>query len=332
MTTRYVALPFIPRAWQIPLIDDPAKRIVAVVHRRAGKSTGLMWRGIKRALTIQRAHPPPRVVHTLPVQVQWARTGMWDALALQLWRTCESRRLRHWSSVLHRPDNAWFQCFLSIILRMFYTNAAEARAEHRDLTVRKLAAVAYYRTSSANVGPDKDSERRQRDAVAAYAKTAKLALAAEFYDTAVSGADPVDRRAGFVALLAYCAAHDVAVVLVETASRFARDLAVQLTGHAVLRARDIELIPVDAPSHFTDPTPTAEMVRQILGAVSQFEKASLVAKLRHARERVKATTGRCEGRRPVPAAVVAEAWRLDGRTPDRPEAVTARDRCRAGEA
>ncbi|HEY0421852.1 MAG TPA: recombinase family protein, partial [Rhodopila sp.] len=89
--------------------------------------------------------------------------------------------------------------------------------------------------------------------------------------------------------------HDVAVVLVETASRFARDLAVQLTGHAVLRARGIELVPVDAPTHFTDPTPTAEMVRQILGAVSQFEKASLVAKLRHARERVKATTGRCEG-------------------------------------
>jgi hypothetical protein len=57
------------------------------------------------------------------------------------------------------------------------------------------------------------------------------------------------------------------------------------------------------------------MVRQILGAVSQFEKASLVAKLRQARERVKATTGRCEGRRPVPAAVVAEARRLARKNP-----------------
>jgi hypothetical protein len=67
-------------------------------------------------------------------------------------------------------------------------------------------------------------------------------------------------------------------VLAENASRFARDLIVQLTGHALLRGRDIELIPIDAPSHFTDPTPTAEMVRQILGAVSQFEKASLVGR------------------------------------------------------
>jgi hypothetical protein len=42
-------------------------------------------------------------------------------------------------------------------------------------------------------------------------------------------------------------------VLAENASRFARDLIVQLTGHALLPEHDIELIPVDAPSHFTDP-------------------------------------------------------------------------------
>ena len=152
----------------------------------------------------------------------------------------------------------------------------------------KSTAVAYYRTSSAaNVGSDKDSERRQREAVATYAKIAKLDVDAEFYDAAVSGADPVDARKGFVALLSHCAMNDVRVVLVENASRFARDLTVQLTGHALLQSRGIELVPVDAPTHFTDPTPTAEMVRQILGAVSQFEKASIVAKLRHARDSIR---------------------------------------------
>ena len=68
------------------------------------------------------------------------------------------------------------------------------------------------------------------------------------YDAAVSGADPIDTRPGFKALLAYCETHSVGVVLVENASRFARDLAVQLTGHALLRARGIELVPVDAPT------------------------------------------------------------------------------------
>ncbi len=57
------------------------------------------------------------------------------------------------------------------------------------------------------------------------------------------------------------------------------------------------------------------MVRQILGAVSQFEKASLVAKLRQARERIRAETGRCKGRRPVPAAVMAEARWLARKNP-----------------
>jgi DNA invertase Pin-like site-specific DNA recombinase len=55
-------------------------------------------------------------------------------------------------------------------------------------------------------------------------------------------------------------------------------------------------------------------VRQILGAVSQFEKAQLVRKLRAARERKRAETGRCEGRNPVPSRL-AEAKRLARRSP-----------------
>jgi phage terminase large subunit len=65
-----------PRPWQRPLIDDRAKRIVAVVHRRAGKSTALLWRGLKVAITSTK--PLPRVVHILPYGVMWTRTGLWD--------------------------------------------------------------------------------------------------------------------------------------------------------------------------------------------------------------------------------------------------------------
>jgi hypothetical protein len=49
--------------------------------------------------------------------------------------------------------------------------------------------------------------------------------------------------------------------------------------------------------------------------VSQFEKAMLVAKLRHAREAKRAATGRCEGRKPVAEEVIAEARRLARRSP-----------------
>lgn len=181
---------------------------------------------------------------------------------------------------------------------------------------KKLQAVAYFRTSSAaNVGADKDSEARQRDAVLSYARAHSFEVEAEFYDAAVSGADPIDARVGFVGLLDHCQAQGIDMVLVENASRFARDLVVQITGHDLLKAQGITLVPVDAPDHFTDDTPTAEMVRQILGAVSQFEKASLVAKLRAARDRKRAATGRCEGRKPVPDVVVKEARRLQRRSP-----------------
>lgn len=102
-----VELPFRPRAWQAPLIDDPAARIVAVVHRRAGKSTGLIWRGIKRALVERK--PLPRVVHILPYGVMWSRTGMWD----QVTRAARSiPGATVWKSELSVkfPNGSTFQC------------------------------------------------------------------------------------------------------------------------------------------------------------------------------------------------------------------------------
>ena len=46
-----------------------------------------------------------------------------------------------------------------------------------------------------------------------------------------------------------------------------------------------------------DSGPTSTLLRHILGAVSQFEKAGLVAKLKAARDRKRLETGRCEGRK-----------------------------------
>jgi hypothetical protein len=62
------------------------------------------------------------------------------------------------------------------------------------------------------------------------------------------------------------------------------------------------LVAADSPDSFLDETPTAVLVRQVLGAVSQFEKQALVAKLRKARERKKAATGKCGGRHSVAEA------------------------------
>ncbi len=180
-------------------------------------------------------------------------------------------------------------------------------------------AVAYYRTSSAtNVGADKDSLKRQKEAVAEYAKSNKIEIVREFYDAAVSGADPIDVREGFSDLLAYVSGNGAKTILVENASRFARDLTVQLTGHSMLKELGYELIPVDAPSHFLDDTPTAVMIRSILGAVSEFEKATIVSKLKAARVRKRKETGKCEGRKSwseMNPDLVREAKRLRRKNP-----------------
>jgi DNA invertase Pin-like site-specific DNA recombinase len=164
---------------------------------------------------------------------------------------------------------------------------------------QRRPAIGYMRTSSAaNVGEGKDSEVRQRKAIQSYANRAGYKIVDWQSDPAVSGADPIDVRPGFAAVLEKIAGNGVSTIIVETANRFARDLMVQEAGYERLRSAGITLIAADKPDSFVDDSPTAVLVRQILGAVAQFDKAMTVAKLRGARERKRRATGRkVEGRK-----------------------------------
>jgi DNA invertase Pin-like site-specific DNA recombinase len=174
----------------------------------------------------------------------------------------------------------------------------------------KAKAIAYLRTSSAaNVGRngDKDSDARQRAAIREFSEHNGMEIVAEYYDAAVSGADHIEDRKGFAEMLAHIAGNGVRTIIVEAASRFARDLIVQETGFARLQSLGVTLVAADSPNAFLDDTPTAQLIRQILGAVSQFEKAMLVAKLKGARERLKIKRGKVEGRKSY-AERDAEEW------------------------
>ena len=163
---------------------------------------------------------------------------------------------------------------------------------------RKIEAIGYMRTSSAtNVGRDKDSEARQRAAIESYAKAAGYTIVDWFYDPAVKGTNAVTERPGFKDMLDRIASNSVRTIIVESPDRFARDLAVQLAGHDFLKNLGVSLIPATAPDFFLEDTPTAVLVRQVLGAIAQFEKASLVAKLKAARDRKIAQGIKCGGRK-----------------------------------
>ena len=164
--------------------------------------------------------------------------------------------------------------------------------KHVIMAKELIKAVAYLRTSSrTNTGPDKDSDKRQRAAIDAYAKANGVEIVGEYYDAAVSGADPVGGRPGFAAMLEALLANGARTIVVESPDRFARDLMVQLAGHDMLKAKGIVLIAASAPTHFTEDTPTAILVRQVLGAIAEFDKTTLVAKLAAARRRKREVTG-----------------------------------------
>jgi DNA invertase Pin-like site-specific DNA recombinase len=69
---------------------------------------------------------------------------------------------------------------------------------------------------------DKDSDKRQRAAIEAFAKRAGFAIVDEYYDKAVSGADRIDQRRGFAEMLQRLAANGAKTIIVESPDRFAR--------------------------------------------------------------------------------------------------------------
>lgn len=164
----------------------------------------------------------------------------------------------------------------------------------------QIKALAYIRTSSAaNVGQDKDSDTRQRTAIEAYAARNGIMIAGEYYDAAVSGADPIETRPGFADMLARIDGNGVRLVIVEDATRFARDMMASVLGLALLRQRGVTLVTASG-QNLTDVTdPYAEAFGHMAAAFAHLEKRLIVAKLAGARARKREATGRCEGRKPI---------------------------------
>ncbi|WP_246663787.1 recombinase family protein [Tardiphaga sp. vice278] len=158
--------------------------------------------------------------------------------------------------------------------------------------------MAYLRTSSAsNVGADKDSDKRQRAAIDAYARREGLTVTEEFYDADVSGADPIESRPGFSALLDRIEANGVRTVIVEDASRFARQLIVQEAGIIALIERGVRVLTASGDDLTVTDDPFKVAMRQIAGVFAQLEKARLVGKLKTARDRKRAAGFKVEGRK-----------------------------------
>jgi DNA invertase Pin-like site-specific DNA recombinase len=127
--------------------------------------------------------------------------------------------------------------------------------------------------------------------------------------TGSSGADPIETRPGFSALLDRIEGNGVRAVLIEDASRFARDLIAQELGILLLIKRGVRLLTASGDDLCDTSDPSRVMMRQIAGAFAQYEKARLVARLRRARE-VKGKLGGRKGMDKTRPELVALARQL----------------------
>ncbi len=159
-----------------------------------------------------------------------------------------------------------------------------------------VKAFAYLRVSGKGQ-IEGDGFPRQRAEIQAYAKSNDMKIVRWFEDKGVSGTvDGMDRPA-WTEMVGLILANGVRTILVESLGRLARELIIQEYILRDMKQRGIALVSVTEPDLDTI-DPTRVMIRQILGAVHQYEKSMIVLKLRGARMRKKAIEGRCEGRKP----------------------------------
>ncbi len=140
-----------------------------------------------------------------------------------------------------------------------------------------------------------DGFPRQREAIEKYAAAHNIKIVQWFEEKGITGtiADRPALQDMLVALLS----NGVKTVLVEKLDRLARDLMVQEAIIKDLKKQGFTPISVMEPDLCID-DPGRKLMRQIMGAIAEYDKTMIVAKLKAARNRKKAQTGRCEGHKP----------------------------------
>lgn len=159
-----------------------------------------------------------------------------------------------------------------------------------------IPAYGYLRVSG-HAQIDKDGFPRQRLAIDRHAAANGLTITAWYEEKAVPGKTEWEHRPAWVEMLRAIAGNGVRTIVIECLNRLARDLMVQEHIIADLKLRRVSLVSVAEPDLGSD-DPTRVMMRQIMGAIAQYDKTVLVLRMRGARERIKARGERCEGRKP----------------------------------
>jgi len=144
-----------------------------------------------------------------------------------------------------------------------------------------------------------DGFPRQLAAITKYCKAEGHELVKVYEEKAVPGATDMSDRPAWRQMIADALEDELGdiAICIEVLNRLARDLIVQEHIVADVQKRGLMLFSTAEPD-LCSTDPTRVLIRQILGAVSAYDKSMIVLKLRGARERMKDKAGRCEGAKP----------------------------------
>jgi len=156
-------------------------------------------------------------------------------------------------------------------------------------------AYGYIRVSGKGQ-VDGDGFERQIKAINDYAKANGFEIVRIYREEGVSGT--LQNRPTLTRMMLDLEenGHGIKTVIIERIDRLARDLMVQENILHDMGKHEVSIISATDGDLLED-DPTRKLVRQVLGAIAEYDKTMTVAKLKAARDRIKAKTGKCEGRK-----------------------------------
>ena len=154
-------------------------------------------------------------------------------------------------------------------------------------------AFAYLRVSGKGQ-VEGDGFDRQLIACQEYGDQNKIEIIEVFREEGVSGTKELDDRPALSQLFAALEENGVKTIIVEKLDRLARDLLIQETIISDMLKKGYNLLSVCEPD-LCSKDPSRILVRQVFGAIAQYEKSMIVLKLRGARTRRRMKDGLAKG-------------------------------------
>jgi DNA invertase Pin-like site-specific DNA recombinase len=164
----------------------------------------------------------------------------------------------------------------------------------RSGTIESVRIAAYLRVSTDRQAEEGLGLDVQESACRKWAKANGHRLVTTFIDEGISGSNGLDTRVGLADALRALRKGEVAGIVVYRLDRLARDLVLQESLLAEIRRMGGQLYTTSAAEsgYLTDDPddPSRRLIRQVLGAVNEYERSMIALRLRSGR-RAKAERG-----------------------------------------